>query len=132
MWRALRLAAAGDFVAALPEGLDTVAGDRGARFSGGERQRLALARALLRTSAVLLLDESTSQLDADAERQVLTAIESLRRRTTIVAVTHRPALMLAADRIVLLQAGQVAAVGTWREVAAKLPPEVRSHGSLRR
>ena len=120
MWRALRRAAAGDFVAALPEGLDTVAGDRGDRFSGGERQRIALARALLREPVLLLLDEATSQLDADTEQQVLAALESLRGRTTIVAVAHRPAVIQAADRIVLLESGRVASAGTWRELARRL------------
>ena len=116
---ALRLAAA-EFVWALPDGLETVAGDRGARLSGGERQRVVLARALLRNPELLLLDEVTGQLDAATERQVLAGLRSLRGRTTVVAVTHRPAVMAAADRIVLLEAGRVAAVGTWRELAPRL------------
>ena len=119
LWRGLRRAAAG-FVAALPHGLETVVGDRGARLSGGERQRIVLARALLREPALLLLDEATSQLDAGSEREVLTALRSLRDRTTVVAVTHRPAVMQMADLVVLLQAGRVAATGTWRELAPRL------------
>ena len=117
--RALRLAAA-DFVATLPLGLDTVVGDRGARLSGGERQRIALARALVRMPALLLLDETTSQLDADAERRVVAMLGTLRGRTTVVAVTHRPALMEAADRIVLLESGRIAAVGSWRALRSRL------------
>ena len=120
LWRALRLAAAAEFVAALPDGLETVTGDRGARLSGGERQRVVLARALLREPALLLLDEATSQLDAAAERQVLATLRSLRERTTVVAVTHRPAVMEAADHVVLLEAGRVAAAGTWPELAPRL------------
>ena len=80
--RALRQAAADGFVAALPEGLDTVAGDRGCRLSGGQRQRIVLARALLRDPALLLLDEATSHLDAETERRILETLRSLRSRTT--------------------------------------------------
>ena len=121
LWRALDLAAGSEFVAALPDGLETVVGDRGARLSGGERQRIVLARALLREPALLLLDEATSQLDADTERRVLETLRSLRGQATVVAVTHRPAVMAAADQVVLLQAGRVAAAGTWQALAARLP-----------
>ena len=117
--RALRFAAA-DFAAALPLGLDTVVGDRGGRLSGGERQRIALARALVRTPALLLLDEATSQLDADAERRIVEALRALRGRTTVVAAAHRPALMEAADLVVLLESGRVAAVGSWRDLGPRL------------
>ena len=113
---ALRLAAA-EFAGDLPDGLETVAGDRGARLSGGERQRIVLARALLREPALLVIDEATSQLDADTERRVLAGLRSLRGRVTIVAVTHRPAVLAAADRAILLKSGRVAAAGTWRELA---------------
>ena len=120
MWQALRLAAADGFVAALPAGLDTVAGDRGARLSGGERQRIALARALMTRPALLVIDEATAQLDAENEQRILAALQSLRGRTTIVAITHGPALLQAADGIVLLKSGRVAATGTWRELAAEI------------
>jgi len=120
LWQALRLAAAADFVADLPDGLDTIVGDRGARVSGGERQRIALARAVLRRPALLVLDEATGQLDAVAERRVAAGLRSLRERTTIVAVTHRPALLAAADHVVVLEAGRVAAAGTPRELASRL------------
>ena len=112
MWQALRLAAADGFVAALPDGLDTVTGDRGGRLSGGERQRIALARALMRRPALLVLDEVTGQLDAENERRILEALESLRGHTTVVAIAHRPALLEAADGIVRLESGQVAATGS--------------------
>ena len=120
MWQALRLAAADGFVAALPAGLDTVVGDRGARLSGGERQRIALARALMTRPALLVIDEATAQLDAENEQRILAALQSLRGRTTIVAITHGPALLQAADGIVLLKSGRVAATGTWRELAAEI------------
>ncbi len=118
MWQALRLAAADGFVAALPDGLDTVTGDRGGRLSGGERQRIALARALMRRPALLVLDEATGQLDAENERRILDALESLRGRTAVVAIAHSPALLEAADEIVRLESGRVAATGAWRELAA--------------
>ena len=123
LWRALRQAAAADFVTALPEGLETVVGDRGARLSGGERQRIMLARALLREPALLLLDEATSQLDADTERQILVTLRSLRARTTVVAVTHRPSVLEAADLVVRLEAGRVIAAGTSREPASRAAAE---------
>ena len=116
LWQAMRLAAVADFVAALPEGLDTVAGDRGVRLSGGERQRILIARALLGEPALLLLDEATGQLDAATEERILAALRSLRGRTTIVAVAHRQTLMEAADRIVLLESGRIAATGAWSDL----------------
>ena len=106
--RALRLAAAEDFTDALPQGLDTVVGDRGGRLSGGERQRIALARALIVEPTLLVLDEATGQLDAQTERRIVDSLRLLRGRMTIVAVTHREAVMAAADRIVLLDAGRAA------------------------
>ena len=107
LWRALELAAAADFVAGLPLGLDTVVGDRGSRLSGGERQRIALARALAAEPALLVLDEATSQLDADNERLIVQTLRSLRGRVTVVAVAHREAVLAAADRVVTLDAGRV-------------------------
>ena len=109
LWRALRAAAAEEFVSALQHGLDTVAGDRGGRLAGGERQRIALARALLAEPALLVLDEATSQLDAQAERRVVAALRALRGRMTIIAAAHRPALLAAADRVVRLNGGRVVA-----------------------
>ena len=130
LWRALRLAAAAEFVKALPEGLETVVGDRGGRLSGGERQRIMLARALLREPALLVLDEATSQLDADTERQVLRTLRSLRGCTTVVAVTHRESVLEAADHVVRLEAGRVAAAGAAREPASRTPgEEPRAAGS---
>ena len=108
LWRALRAAAAEEFVRALRHGLDTVVGDRGGRLAGGERQRVALARALLAAPALLVLDEATSQLDARTEGRVVAALRALRGRMTIIAVAHRPAVLAAADRVVRLDSGRVA------------------------
>ncbi|MDZ7754579.1 MAG: ABC transporter ATP-binding protein [Gammaproteobacteria bacterium] len=95
---ALRQAGAWDFVSALPEGLDTVVGERGDRMSGGQRQRIAIARALVHRPRLLILDEATSALDADSEARICHALSHLQGELTIVAVTHRPALVAAADR----------------------------------
>lgn len=107
MQEALRLAGLGDFVAALPQGLDTVVGDRGASLSGGERQRLALARLLLRAPRLILLDEPASALDAANEERILETIAGLRGHATILLVTHRPAAIAAADRHVVLVEGRL-------------------------
>jgi len=118
VWRALELAAAEDFVAALPRGLQTVVGDRGAMVSGGERQRIALARALLREPSVLLLDEATSSLDAENEGKIQSAIERLHQRMTIVIVTHRLSTIRNADRIHVLECGRLVQSGTWADLIA--------------
>jgi len=103
---ALSLASA-EFVYRLPHGLQTIVGDAGSRLSGGERQRIALARALLGSPRVLVLDEATSALDSETEQSVVATIASLKRHLTIVAITHRPALLDAADRILSVRDGQV-------------------------
>ncbi len=117
LWRVLQLAAAAEFVARLPQGLDTVVGDRGVRLSGGERQRLALARALLRRPALLLLDEATSSLDVESEHQIQEAVQRLQRDLTVVVIAHRLSTVRLAERIVVLDQGRVAAVGAWDQLA---------------
>jgi ATP-binding cassette subfamily C protein len=117
LWRVLLLAAAAEFVARLPQGLDTVVGDRGVRLSGGERQRLALARALLRRPSLLLLDEATSNLDVENERQIQEALRRLQRNLTVVVIAHRLSTVRIAERIVVLDQGRVAATGAWDQLA---------------
>jgi ATP-binding cassette subfamily C protein CydCD len=109
---AIRLANAWDFVAALPEGYDTVVGERGLQLSGGQRQRIAIARALLKNAPILVLDEATSHLDAENERQVRAALDQLMRGRTTLVIAHRLSTVRHADKIVVLDAGRVAEEGT--------------------
>jgi subfamily B ATP-binding cassette protein MsbA len=104
---------------ALPRGLDTNVGERGARLSGGQRQRLALARALVRRPALLLLDEPTSQLDAENEAIVREVLVSLGPETTVVVVAHRLSTVRDADRIVLLEGGRIVEQGTHATLLAR-------------
>jgi ATP-binding cassette, subfamily C, bacterial len=106
---ALHSSGAARFIEALPEGLDTIVGDRGSRFSGGEQQKLALARALLRRPALLILDEPTTSLDDRSEQLVLAGIEALRGRVTMIMVTHHPERVRSADQIFWLDGGNLSA-----------------------
>ncbi|PKV79991.1 ABC transporter ATP-binding protein [Nocardia fluminea] len=116
VWHALYLAAADEFVTALPQGIDTTIGERGQRLSGGQRQRIALARALLTEAPVLVLDDATSAIDAQVEEQIYRRIGAeLRERTTIV-VAHRISTLALADRVAVLDGGRVAELGTLREL----------------
>ncbi|MEM8552668.1 MAG: ABC transporter ATP-binding protein [Pseudomonadota bacterium] len=115
---AAKQAGAHDFIAALPDGYATSAGVRGERFSGGERQRIALARAFLKDAPILLLDEATSALDAEAEAAVKAALRALSRGRTTLVIAHRLSTVRAAERIVVLDAGRVAEVGTHQELVA--------------
>ncbi|MFI0978640.1 ABC transporter ATP-binding protein [Streptomyces sp. NPDC021093] len=102
----------------LPDGLETVVGHRGSKLSGGERQRVAIARALLRGPRLLLLDEATSQLDAVNELALRDAVAEAARETTVLVVAHRLSTVTLADRIVVMDAGKVRAVGTHAELVA--------------
>jgi ATP-binding cassette subfamily C protein len=116
---ALRTAEAWDFVAALPEGLETVVGERGARLSGGQRQRIALARALLGSPKLLVLDEATSALDPTTAQEITRNVRRLADRTTVLAVTHRPELLEVADRIWHVEGGTVVPVAPGRAAAPR-------------
>ncbi|AJP72826.1 ABC transporter ATP-binding protein [Sphingomonas hengshuiensis] len=110
LWEALEAAAIAGFVRSLPGGLDSAVGDRGTAMSGGERQRLAIARALLRRPRLLILDEATSALDSGSETLVLRALEHLRGRCTVLAITHREQTRRAADIVLELEDGRIRAL----------------------
>ncbi|SHH11295.1 ATP-binding cassette, subfamily B [Geodermatophilus nigrescens] len=116
---AARRAQVHDVIAALPDGYDTVVGARGHRFSGGEKQRLAIARTLLRDPRVLVLDEATSALDTATERAVQAALDEARRGRTTITIAHRLSTVRHADRIVVLDAGRVVESGTHAELEAR-------------
>ncbi|MGY1831582.1 ABC transporter ATP-binding protein [Geodermatophilus sp. SYSU D01180] len=116
---AARRAQVHDVIAALPDGYDTVVGARGHRFSGGEKQRLAIARTLLRDPRVLVLDEATSALDTATERAVQAALDEARRGRTTITIAHRLSTVRHADRIVVLDAGRVVESGTHAELVAR-------------
>jgi ATP-binding cassette subfamily C protein len=113
IWTALESAAAYEFVSKLPDGINTYIGDRGVKLSGGEKQRLAVARALLRKPYLLILDESTSNLDSENEKKILNAIEHLHGKITILMIAHRLSTIKNADMIYLIDDGQILESGTW-------------------
>jgi ATP-binding cassette subfamily C protein len=116
LWEALAMANAAEFVGDLDAGLETVVGDRGMRISGGERQRLALARALLRQPELLILDEATSSLDSENELAIRRALASLKGRATVLLIAHRLSTISEADELVVLDHGKVVERGTWAEL----------------
>lgn len=118
---AARAAAADEFLRELPAGYDTFLGERGTRLSGGQRQRIAIARAILKDPPILLLDEATSALDAESERLVQAALNQLMRGRTTLVIAHRLATVLKADRIVVLEAGRLAAIGSHAELMDSSP-----------
>jgi ATP-binding cassette subfamily C protein len=117
--QSLRFAAAEEFVLGLPKGTDTILGDRGVLISGGERQRIALARALLRKPSLLILDEATSSLDSENEKRIHNAIEKLHGQMTILVISHRLSTIRGADVIHVIEEGQLVESGTWDELTAK-------------
>jgi ATP-binding cassette subfamily B protein len=104
---ALSAANASEFVSELPDGVNTLVGERGARISGGQKQRLAIARALIRDPRVLILDEATSSLDSQSEREIQGALESLMKNRTTFVVAHRLSTVQKADQILVLDRGVV-------------------------
>jgi ATP-binding cassette, subfamily B, bacterial PglK len=118
---ALRLAQLEPFVASLPDGLDTVIGERGARVSGGQRQRLAIARALYRQPSTILFDEGTSALDSSTEAQLMAALTALRGDRTIIAVAHRLSTVESCDRVVLVLDGRIVDIAPFAELSARHP-----------
>jgi len=119
LWDALEAANAADFIRALPEQLDTMAGERGVRFSGGEKQRLSIARALLKNPPLLLLDEATSALDNTTEKLVQRALDRLRANRTSFVIAHRLSTIREADLICVLDHGELVEQGKHEELLAK-------------
>jgi ATP-binding cassette, subfamily B, bacterial len=117
--QAAKDAFADDFIAALPEGYDTFLGERGVRLSGGQRQRLAIARAMLKNAPILLLDEATSALDAQSEHMVQAALERAMQGRTTLVIAHRLATIQKADRIAVLDKGQLVESGTHEALVAQ-------------
>jgi len=115
---AIEQAALTDFVAGLPDGLDTIVGERGAQLSGGQRQRVAIARAFLKDAPILILDEATSHLDAVSEQAVRGALDVLARSRTTLVIAHRLSTVRGADQIIVMEDGHVAEIGTHQDLLA--------------
>ena len=119
VYAAAKTASAHEFILAQPDGYDTVIGDKGCLISGGQQQRLAIARALLKNAPILLLDEATSSLDTESEKQIQKALEKLSAGRTVIAIAHRLSTILSADQIVVLESGSIKEIGTHAELLEK-------------
>ena len=116
--QAAKLAAADDFISALPEGYETKVGERGVKLSGGQKQRIAIARAFLKNPPVMVFDEATSALDTKTEKQIQKSLDKLAESRTTLIIAHRLSTIINADRIVVLHNGEIAEIGTHRELMA--------------
>jgi ATP-binding cassette subfamily B protein len=117
--RAADLAQINDFIARLPEGYDTMVGERGLKLSGGEKQRVAIARTILKAPPILMLDEATSALDTRTEQEIQAALDLVSRGRTTLVIAHRLSTVISADEIIVLQDGRIAERGRHSELLAK-------------
>ncbi|HTN94593.1 MAG TPA: lipid A export permease/ATP-binding protein MsbA [Gallionella sp.] len=124
---AAQAAHAMEFIREMPRGLNTLVGERGVKLSGGQRQRIAIARAILKDAPILVLDEATSALDSESERHVQAALETLMKGRTTLVIAHRLSTIEKADRIVVLQKGEIVEIGTHHELLAKGSAYARLH-----
>lgn len=116
--QAAKLAAADDFISALPEGYETKVGERGVKLSGGQKQRIAIARSFLKNPPVMVFDEATSALDTKTEKQIQKSLDKLAESRTTLIIAHRLSTIINADRIVVLHNGEIAEIGTHKELMA--------------
>jgi ABC-type multidrug transport system fused ATPase/permease subunit len=129
VWRALELAQLSDFVKSLPSGLETRVGDRGTKMSGGQRQRLGIARAMFTKPMLLVLDEATSSLDGETESNISDSINHLHGKVTVLMIAHRLSTVRHADRVVYMCDGEIKAQGSFEEVR-KLVPDFDRQATL--
>ncbi len=127
---AARQAHASDFIESLPEGYDTIIGERGVKLSGGQRQRIAIARAILNNPPILILDEATSSLDAVSESLVQQALEVLMKSRTTIIIAHRLSTILNANRIMVLDRGEITDSGTHEELMKKCPVYIKLYDTF--
>jgi ABC-type multidrug transport system fused ATPase/permease subunit len=121
VWDAIKAAQLESYVNSLPLGLDTQVGERGTRMSGGQRQRLGIARALFTKPKLLVLDEATSALDGETEAAISKAIQDLRGSVTVIMIAHRLSTVRNADLVIYMDRGQIKSIGTFEEVRAEVP-----------
>jgi subfamily B ATP-binding cassette protein MsbA len=119
--QAARNALAHDFIMRMPQGYATVIGEKGFRLSGGEKQRLAIARAILKNAPILILDEATSALDAESESLVQAALANLMQNRTVLVIAHRLGTIRRANRIAMLERGRITAIGSHEELLTASP-----------
>lgn len=119
--KAATAAFAHNFIMKMPNGYDTVIGDRGFRLSGGEKQRICIARAILKNAPILILDEATSNLDSESEKYVQEALDQLMCGRTVVAIAHRLSTIRKADKILVIEGGQMAGLGKHEELLKDCP-----------
>jgi ABC-type multidrug transport system fused ATPase/permease subunit len=129
VWQALELAQLAGFVRSLPNGLETRVGDRGTKISGGQRQRLGIARAMFTKPMLLVLDEATSSLDGETESNITDSISQLHGKVTVVMIAHRLSTVRHADHVVYMSDGEIQAQGSFDEVR-KLVPDFDRQATL--